>query len=248
VNSQRKFILALTASALVLASCQQAETPEEDQGHSESSWGYSGDNGPQAWGKLSQDYSDCSAGSEQSPIDITAPGSMKKIDVATEYGAAEGDVENNGHTIVASLPEGFTMTSGETTYNFVQVHFHTPSEHLVEGKTYPLVAHLVHATEDSRLAVLGVFFEEGEANPALQAILDGVDGKAQVDLAGLTPESKNVGNYAGSLTTPPCSEGVNWHVSFSPMTASADQIAKFSEIMGKNARPVQPLNARELGG
>lgn len=148
------------------------------------------------------------------------------------------------------FPAGFGMNSGGKTFNLIQVHFHTPSEHAMSGKRYPLVAHFVHATDAGELGVLGVMFEEGDANPALAEIVDGV-GKGQgasveFDINEMVPDDLDVFRYMGSLTTPPCSEGVNWHVADEPMTASAEQIAAMEANLGPSARSIQPLGSRLL--
>ena len=245
-----KFGISLAAIA-ALAACSAAEdAPAEealaDDGHGEeSAWGYGEDNGPAHWGDLSEEYALCSAGLEQSPIDIAA-GNAASVEVSGTYGAAPAQITDNGHTIQATFGEGFSLTSGENSYNLLQFHLHTPSENTIDGEAFPLVAHLVHADADSNLAVLGVMFAEGEANAQIQTLLDNLEGEAEVDVAAMLPEDMTVYNFAGSLTTPPCSEGVNWHVLTNPVSASAEQIAALTEIMGNNARPVQPLNDRVL--
>lgn len=145
------------------------------------------------------------------------------------------------------------MTSGGTVFNLIQIHFHTPSEHAVSGKRYPLTGHFVHATEGGKLGVLGVMFEVGAANPELAKILAAAPAEKSepaavagvtIDPNGMLPDDQSVYRYMGSLTTPPCSEGVNWHVLRDPITASADQIAAFEKLMGDSARPVRALNNR----
>jgi carbonic anhydrase len=137
----------------------------------------------------------------------------------------------------------------------VQVHFHSPSEHTIAGKSFPLEAHFVHKNDKGELAVLGVLFEHGNSNSEIEKILrerqgdnyDGKIGHMTFDPNGLLPKNLKVYHYRGSLTTPPCSEGVNWHVAVEPMTVSADEPPVFETYMhGKNARPVQALNSRQL--
>ena len=142
------------------------------------------------------------------------------------------------------------MVSSGTSYKLAQFHLHTPSEHVVSGKSYPLVSHFVHVGTDGALAVLGVMFEEGAANAELQNVIDALSGQksgpVSLNTANMLPSDLRVFRYMGSLTTPPCSEGVNWHVAHAPLTASADQIKTLSGMMGMNARPVQDLNNRLL--
>lgn len=242
-----KFAVAALAS-VSLAACSQADAPAEGEegGEAEAvAWGYGEDDGPAKWGDLSAAYELCKTGLEQSPVNLPAAGDANLITVSTNYGTTEASiVDKDGKTIQADFGEGFTLTSGDSTYNLVQVHMHTPSENTIDGKAFPLTGHFVHADAAGALAVLGIMFEEGEANPAIQAMLDNVGGKAEMDLTAMLPAELTAYNFPGSLTTPPCSEGVNWHVVSTPVSASAEQIAALSAAMGNNARPVQPANER----
>ena len=244
-----KFFVAAMASVSLVA-CSQADTATEKGAETETAekaaWGYGEEDGPAKWGDLSEEYAACSAGLEQSPIDLPAASEANLITVTTNYGTTEAEVVDLGKTIQANFGEGMALTSGDTEYGLVQVHMHTPSENTVEGKAFPLTAHFVHASAEGAFAVLGIMFEEGDANPAVQAMLDNVGGKAEMDLTAMLPAELNAYNFPGSLTTPPCTEGVNWHVVSTPVTASAEQIAALNAAMGNNARPVQPLNEREL--
>ena len=244
---------ALSAIAVIaLAACQQAaEKPEADAGEGEVktekvAWGYGEADGPAKWGDLSEEYALCKTGQVQSPIDLPAADSAKLIDVSTNYAATNAEIVNNGHAIEAKFGEGFTLTSGDKTYNLIQFHFHTPSENLMGGKASPADVHFVHADKDGNLAVLGVMINEGAASPQMQAVLDNVGGKTDLDIKAMLPASMSAYNFQGSLTTPPCSEGVNWHVLTTPVTASKEQIAALNKLTGNNARPVQPMNARTI--
>ena len=240
-------MIALMAS-VSLAACSQADAPaEEAEATTEAvAWGYGEEDGPAKWGDLDDKYVACKVGMEQSPIDLPAASEANLITVTTNYAATEAKIEDKGKTIQADFAEGMTLTSGDTEYGLVQVHMHTPSENTVTGKAFPLTAHFVHASAEGAYAVLGIMFEEGEANPAIQTVLDNVGGSAEMDIAAMLPAELSAYNFPGSLTTPPCTEGVNWHVVSAPVTASAEQIAALTEAMGNNARPVQPLNKREL--
>lgn len=244
-----KFAIAALAS-VSLAACSGADTPAEEGEGTETesvAWGYGAEDGPAAWGDLSEDYAACKTGMEQSPIDLPAASADNQITVTTNYGPTEASIKDkDGKTIQADFAEGFTLTSGDSTYNLVQVHMHTPSENTIEGKSFPLTGHFVHADAAGAFAVLGIMFEEGEANPAIQAMLDNVGGKAEMDISAMLPAELSAYNFPGSLTTPPCSEGINWHVVSTPVSASAEQIKALTDAMGNNARPVQPLNDREI--
>lgn len=218
----------------------------------EAEWGYAGNIGPEYWGELADKYVTCKAGHMQSPIDLGEHAAVGEIDVSVDW--HPGPLELfRGKTVQANFPHGSHMTSSGKVFGLVQVHFHTPSEHTIAGEPSPLVAHFVHASHAGELAVLGVLFEEGDDNDELQKVIDaaasagpkaaGVGG-VTFDPAGLLPDDMEVFRYMGSLTTPPCSEGVNWHVLEETMEASTEQIAAMEELMGNNARPVQPLNGR----
>lgn len=216
-------------------------------------YGYGVDNGPEKWGQLSDGHGLCERGDMQSPIDLAGANARANVKIAVDYQAGPLTVSNKGLTVQADFAPGSAMTSGGTTFKLIQIHFHTPSEHAIAGKRYPLAGHFVHASDDGRLAVLGVMFQLGAANPALAKILAGTPAKKSDPLAvagqmidpnEMLPAGRAVYRYMGSLTTPPCSEGVNWHVLKDPITASAKQIAAFGKLMGDNARPVRALNNR----
>ncbi|WP_164118840.1 carbonic anhydrase family protein [Sphingorhabdus sp. Alg239-R122] len=235
-------------AALALTACtQQADDTEAKADKADKVvWDYDGEEGPENWGDLSAEFATCKTGTQQSPIDLPARGEAKTVDVTTNYGSQSAKIVDKGYTVQADFAEGASFTSGDTTFNLLQMHMHTPSEHTVTGKSYPLVAHFVHQSGEGEFGVLGILFEEGEANASLQTILDNVGGETDVDIAAMLPSALTAYNYPGSLTTPPCSEGVNWHVVASPATASAEQIEALNGMMKNNARPVQPLNERTL--
>jgi len=217
------------------------------------SYGYGADNGPEKWGQLSDKYAICESGDMQSPIDLAGANAKGEVALDVNYSAGPLTVSNKGLTVQADFAAGSSMTSGGTKFNLIQIHFHTPSEHAVSGKRYPLTGHFVHATEGGKLGVLGVMFEVGAANPELAKILAAAPAEKSepaavagvtIDPNGMLPDDQSVYRYMGSLTTPPCSEGVNWHVLRDPITASADQIAAFEKLMGDSARPVRALNNR----
>jgi len=223
-------------------------------GHS--SWGYQGEAGPDNWGHLDPAYGACATGTQQSPIDIPSAGAIPAslAAVAPNWRATPLNVVNNGHTIQVNVETGSTVDVNGKTYNLAQFHFHHPSEHVVDGVAYPMEVHFVHMAPDGKsAAVIGVFFEEGEANPAIQAIWDAMPhhvgnatGAGSVDPNALLPADMTYYNYAGSLTTPPCSEIIDWVVMKQPITVSAEQIAAFAELFPMNARPDQEINRRKV--
>ncbi|HDM8237518.1 TPA: carbonic anhydrase, partial [Vibrio campbellii] len=157
---------------------------------------------------------------------------------------------DNGHTLQANVEGNNTLLVDDKKFTLSQFHFHTPSENHINGKEYPLEAHFVHADKDGNLAVVAVFYKLGDENPALEQLLkhDFEKGKttsfAPVSIKSLIPSKHSYYRFNGSLTTPPCSEGVRWLVLKEVQTVSAAQVKAFMDIMGKNNRPIQPINAR----
>ena len=219
----------------------------------ESHWSYSGDDGPEQWGELTPDNFMCSKGKNQSPIDLTGSvdADLPALDFDFPNPGRTGEI-NNGHTIQFNIePGNFTTVDGRR-YEVVQGHFHSPSEHRVNGKLYPMEIHLVHANEKGDLAVLGILFEEGAENELLNH-LDSFRPPhmapigAPIDYNELFTSRTEYFRYSGSLTTPPCSEGVLWTVMKNPLIASKEQIERFHSTMGSDTnRPVQPRNARTI--
>ena len=211
------------------------------------SWSYHGATGPANWGHLKKAYAVCSNGREQSPIDLPATTSSHLPALRLDYRAATARIVNNGHTVQANFSGSERLFVGDDVYRLTQLHYHSPSEHEVNGVASPLEVHLVHADAKGHLAVVGVLFDEGKVpNAAIAALLAGVGASHSLDPALLLPADHAYVTYAGSLTTPPCSEGVRWLVMEQHVTASAAQIAALRKIIADNARPIQPLNGRAV--
>ncbi len=217
-------------------------------------WAYEGHGGPAEWGTLAPEYAACSIGKEQSPIDLSKPIAAIMGDPAPAWRPLPLKVLNNGHTIQVDSVGGGTLALDGKSYELLQFHFHHPSEHSVDGAFFDMECHFVHKAADGGLAVLGVMIAKGEANPALEAIWRVMPGKggetatadALLDPSMLLPQDGISFRYAGSLTTPPCTEVVQWVVYRQAITASAEQLARFAKLFANNARPVQPLNRRKL--
>lgn len=216
-------------------------------------WDYSGEHGPAHWGSMQKDYATCGLGKHQSPINIDATHKEKLPAIEFKYQAAPLAILNNGHTVQVNFPEGNGIQVGEDRYKLLQFHVHTPSEEQVQGKPYDMVAHLVHKNDAGQLAVVAVLFKQGQENAALKPVWGKLPVKAgpeqkyadiKVDPAKLLPVAKGYYTFEGSLTTPPCSEGVRWLVLKQPVEMSAAQLAAVSKIVHSNARPVQSLNGR----
>jgi carbonic anhydrase len=218
-------------------------------------WGYAGAESAENWGKLSPEFGLCSTGKNQSPIDVNNTIDSKLAPISFKYQANANEVINNGHTIQVNVAAGSDMVFNGNTYHLKQFHFHAPSENLIDGKSYPFEAHLVHADDKGNLAVIGVMFKIGEANKTITDIWakmpDKADGKNPLDVAinamSLLPKQRSYYRFNGSLTTPPCTEGVTWILMKHPVTISQEQVDQFSKVMGvANNRPVQPVNARPV--
>lgn len=225
----------------------------DDSGH-DGHWSYKGETGPEQWDELSADYEACGTGTVQSPIDITGAVEDADLpDLELNYNDSAVEILNNGHTIQANFKDGGTLKVGEDTYKLLQVHFHTPSEEAVNGDRADAVAHLVHKSDAGELAVIGVLMNKGAANAAVSKIWEVMpkeEKTVSVDftLSGkeLTGDQSGYYTFPGSLTTPPCSEGVRWFVLTNQPSIGADQIAAFQELFPMNARPLQPVNDREI--
>ena len=218
---------------------------------SESHWSYEGATGPEKWGGLDAADAACSAGGQQSPIDITAPISARQPPLRISWSKRPDTIVNNGHTIQLDFAEGDTLHMGDRRYALKQFHFHHPSEHLIEGKRFAMEAHFVHAGTDG-LAVIGVLMVAGEPNAMFKKIVstmpreEGSPGPADpaIDPGGLLPNQRAYCHYEGSLTTPPCSETVDWIVLTHPIEVDEDDIARFAKLYPMNARPVQNRDRR----
>jgi carbonic anhydrase len=234
-----------------------AKVAEQESHESTPHWTYEGEAGPEHWAELSPKFEKCGTGTRQTPIDLASSEvvPMGLEDVEFQYGTVEATVLNNGHTVQVNVPEGNFIVLDGVTYGLAQFHFHSPSEHTIDGASYPLELHLVHKDETGNLAVVGVMLEKGEKNRVLAQVwgksLPKSQGKeialkAPIDLNGLLPADRSAYRYLGSLTTPPCSEGVKWIVMKSSVTMTTKQIAAFKKLFPMNARPLQPINARSI--
>lgn len=219
-------------------------------------WSYTGKTGPNHWGTLDPSYTKCVDGSAQTPIDIVKPKPAPLPNLKFSYGPTEAGVFNNGHTVEAEPLDGTpSVTISGTKYNFLQFHFHAPSEHEINGLHYPVEIHFVNKSAAGELAVVGVFVRSGKHNDAwdpfinnmLKATANAEDTKVMdFDWAKLLPGNPLTIRYSGSLTTPPCSEGVKWNIFSTAITMDQAQISTFLEAYSGNNRPVQPLNGRKV--
>jgi carbonic anhydrase len=241
------------AAARASAAAEHAAAPGHAAGQAPH-WGYSGAGAPEQWGDLQPDFKVCQLGVEQAPIDLTGGMSGDVAAVVPNYKPVPLRIVNNGHTIQVNADPGSSCMIGGARYDLLQFHFHHPSEHLLAGKPFDMECHFVHRSSGGDLAVVGVFIRPGAANAALQTVFDAMPAKegpeiraaGSVDPAALLPKHGAYFRYMGSLTTPPCSEGLTWTVFKEPIEAAPEQIRKFAALFSNNARPVQRLNRRFL--
>ncbi|MBU6270168.1 MAG: carbonic anhydrase family protein [Betaproteobacteria bacterium] len=223
------------------------------QGHGQAvHWSYSGNGGPENWWRLKPEFARCAEGARQSPINIRGGIQVDLEPIRFEYRASAFSVIDNGHTVQVTTSPGNTLSVMGRRYELVQFHFHRPAEERVDGRVFDMVAHLVHKDPDGRLAVVAVLLDRGQPNPTIQAVWNSLPlerneplaGTAPLELEQLLPVNRGYYTYMGSLTTPPCSEGVLWLVMKEPVTVSTEQIAIFSRLYPMNARPLQPIGDR----
>jgi len=239
--------LILIFSMFVVSGCAQSGGGTQ--------WEYSGQGGPEYWGNLSPEFDACSSGKNQSPINLAGFIEADLEPIGIHYQAGGSEIINNGHTIQVNYDPGSTTTIDDHSFELKQIHFHSPSENHINGESYPLEAHLVHADESGNLAVIAVMFVEGEANEALAQAWEHMPTEAgdahslpsSIAAEGILPSTRDYYRFNGSLTTPPCSEGVRWIVMTETVTASTGQIESFSRVIHHpNNRPLQPANARPV--
>jgi carbonic anhydrase len=247
-----------TAAGFILCATLIFARPTIAQEHPASAphWGYSGAEGPEHWGDLEADYAECKAGHRESPINIVGAQPTDLAPIHFDYKLEPLKVINNGHTIQFNYEAGSSITINGTALPLVQFHFHHVSENEIDGKKYDMELHFVHAdSAANRTAVVAVFIKSGAENAALRDLWSHIPHdmgkeveykKVVINAADLLPGDQNYYTFDGSLTIPPCKEGVKWFVLKTPIEASPAQIAAFARYYPDNARPVQPTNGREI--
>ncbi|MES2353252.1 MAG: carbonic anhydrase family protein [Pseudomonadota bacterium] len=232
-----------------------AAKPTEKSGQSAGNgqWGYGPQNGPEKWGYLSPYFATCQVGTQQSPIDIRYPELWAMPSLRFNYVTSNAEIINNGHTIQIAFSAGGSARVGGAVYNLVEINFHTPSEEKINGNAFPMSAHFIHKSAEDKIAIVAVMFMLGQENKALKPLFDMFPIK-QGDKNFLSEVNPNIflppdhGYYAylGSLTTPPCTEGVRWNVLTQPIEISEAQLEGFRKLYPMNARPVQSINGRRV--
>ena len=246
-----KIISTLLKTTMAITLCSSITTAKEISTH----WGYTGDGSPSKWAELSPKNQMCGIGKNQSPINVTTSLDADLEALEIKYSKSSSTIVNNGHTIQVNIKDGDTLGVDGISFGLKQFHFHTPSENNIDGKSFPLEAHFVHLDKDGNIAVLALMFEEGKENPNLAKIWAKIPMEANKsdDLnleniaTNLIPQNRDYYRFNGSLTTPPCTEGVRWLVLKTPVTISKAQVEKFLSVMKHpNNRPIQNSNARVI--
>jgi len=240
-----------TAAKVAKLRADKAAAGQVPDGHA-AHWGYGGAGGPEQWGQLKPEFSTCSTGTRQSPIDIRSGVKVDLEPIQFDYRPSGFRVIDNGHTIQVNVEGGNSIEVQGRRYDLVQFHFHRPSEERIDGRQFDMVAHLVHKDPEGRLAVIAVLLDRGSAHPLVQTVWNNlplekgseVAVRATLDMNHLLPADRRYFTYMGSLTTPPCSEGVLWMVMQQPVPIATEQIGVFSRLYPMNARPIQQAAGR----
>jgi carbonic anhydrase len=217
-------------------------------------WSYEGETGPANWSKINVDWAKCGTGNRQSPIDLRDGIKVNLEQISFDYHPSSFSEVNNGHTIQVTVGGGNFITVGNTVYELQEFHFHRPSEEKINGKGTEMVIHLVHRSAEGKVAIIAVLLERGQPHRLLQTIWDNLPLEKQevvspsvvIDPTDALPERRDYFTYMGSLTEPPCTEGLLWMVFKQPMQASPAQMALFSRLYPLNARPVQATAGRMI--
>jgi len=235
--------------ALALGTLARAEEPAKHEG--EKHWSYDHGITPQKWGEVSPT---CATGTHQSPVGLStkqAKAQSPEQPLEFSWSKSTGELVDTGHSEQVNLPPGNSITYAGTKYELQQLHFHTPSEHTIDGKHAPMEVHFVHKSADGKLAVVGILLKQGTSPSPLAPVLTnlpaaGEKKSVEVDLPALLQKSRRHFAYSGSLTTPPCSEDVQWIVMVAEDSVSKPEIAAFQAKYANDARPVQPLKGRTV--
>jgi carbonic anhydrase len=251
-----KFATFFVSCGLVAAACVALApaVPRAQESHPPH-WDYEGNADPQHWGSLDPAFATCKMGHSQSPINITHATLADLPELKFDYKPVPLRIIDNGHTIMINYAPGSGLTVGDKTYTLQQFHFHHPSEEHINGNGFDMVAHLVHADSEGHLAVVAILFKVGAPNPLLETLWNNIPpekdkmveiAQVSVNAESLLPPQHGYYTYSGSLTTPPCTEGVTWFVVKSVSTLSEGQLATITKLYPHDNRPTQKLNHREV--
>ena len=242
--------IVLSACAVLVLSMHSVDSIASD-----TPWSYSGLKGPSHWGQLDPSYSLCGNGSEQSPVDVTNTVSAVLPGIEFNYNATGNQIENNGHFVKINYKTGSSIVIDDAEYKLVQSHFHTPAEHTINNKAFPMEVQHYHNNKAGDQLVISALFMAGEENKALHhswlKLLSQKHARhllyREISPVELLPENREYYRLQGSLTIPPCTENITWIIMKHPVTASREQIQELHKtIYADNNRPVQPLNKRHI--
>lgn len=249
----RKLLKFLFLSVLIITltiNIAYAKNSSESHG---TVWNYQGEKGPANWGSLDEQYALCKNGKQQSPIDIQDAKKRLSNNIEFNYKFSPLKIVNNGHAIEVAYEPGSTIKIDGKEYELKQFHFHGPSEHWLKSNSYPMEVHLVHKNAEGEIAVVGIFMQIGQANEFVETIWANIPETGENEISGvsinvsaLPPKNQVYYHYEGSLTTPPCTEGVNWYVLKTPIQISREQVASFYSFYNHNNRPIQAVNERAI--
>jgi carbonic anhydrase len=246
--SLRQWLVAIAGLGLLCATIVVGQDHEVEH-----AWDYSESHGPSHWGDLKPEFAACGEGHRQSPIDIRSPQRVDLPAIGFDYKPSPLRIVNNGHTIMINYAPGSFIRVGGKQYELKQFHFHRPSEEKINGHAFEMVVQLVHADSDGNLAVVAVLLKKGSDNLLIHELWNDLPKEKEkekvmedvhIDVTQLLPVSRGYYTLPGSLTTPPCSENVNWFVLKQPVTISGDEIERFSHLSRNDTRPTQPLDGR----
>lgn len=234
------------------AAASERRLPEAAPAARAAPWGYQGEAGPESWAQLKPEFAQCARGQRQSPIDIRDGFKVDLEPVRFDYRPSAFRVIDNGHTVQVNVGAGNWIEVLGRRFELVEFHFHRPSEERIDGRVFDMVAHLLHKDADGHLAMVAVLLDRGSAQPIVQSVWNNLPlekgeeaaARSLLDLNELLPEDRSYYTYMGSMTTPPCSEGVLWMVMKKPVPISAEQIGIFARLYPMNARPVQAAAGR----
>jgi carbonic anhydrase len=242
----RSYLLPILCCLLVFAAQSGPQEPQHP-------WDYGNAHGPSHWGDLKPEYAECKTGHHESPIDIRNPRPADLPPIQFDYKPSPLHIINNGHSIQINYAPGSFISVGGKRYELKQFHFHRPSEEEINGKRYEMTIHLVHADEQGKTAVVAVLLEKGRSEPLIHELWNHLPKEedkelilndVQIDATKLLPDDRGYYTFDGSLTTPPCTEGVTWFVLKHPVSVSEAEIEEFAKEYKNNARPIQPLYDR----
>ena len=247
----RSMLVGFITTATLFSSVSIVAQETEHHAH----WTYDGKDGPNKWATLDPAYSECKVGHHQSPIDIRHAEKADLPPIQFDYHPSPLSVVDNGHTVMVNYAPGSFITVGDHRYELTQFHFHHPSEEYIDGKGFDMVIHLVHSDASGGLAVVAVLLKPGKVNTALQTVwdhlpkekdkLEAIEG-VSINAADLLPADHGYYTFEGSLTTPPCTEGVAWYVLKTPEEISSGEVEVFAKLYPHDTRPVQKLEGRVI--